>query len=459
MLRWCGQYGIVFAASGTGCGCLLPSLFSFTRQGVMFSTYADVLAHLDKVGLFHMDFGLHRMQAALQALGLMRPPFAVVQVLGTNGKGSTSTFLASMAQEQGCSTGLYTSPHFVFPAERIRINGVMLAEERWAALGNAIMEVRPDVTYFEFMTLLALLAFRESKVRVAVIEAGLGGAHDATTAFAADVLCYAPIGMDHTAILGNSLHAIASDKAGAIRSAAPVCSAAQEPEALAVLKAACAAHHAPLCLAPALPRGTVLGLAGEHQRGNAALAVAGWNALAAACALPNRAEARAEGLKKAFFAGRLQQTKAFCSLPALWLDGAHNEHGMRALALAIEQAACPPVALIFSCLKDKDWQAMSALLLHAVGKNCPIVVPSLHNERAAEADALVQHLHSLGAQQVCAVDDISLAFPLLEGEVPFGSRPVLICGSLYLLSEFYRLFPQYLERSRALCPRPTEEKV
>lgn len=422
----------------------------------MFGSYADVLAHLDSVGLFHMDFGLHRMQAALQALDLTRPPFAVVQVLGTNGKGSTSTFLASIAQEHGFTTGLYTSPHFVSPAERIRINGVMLPEDNWAAWGNAIMAVRPDVTYFEFMTLLALLAFRERGVRVAVIEAGLGGAHDATTAFAADVLCYAPIGMDHMAILGNTLHAIASDKAGAIRSSAPVCSAAQEPAALAVLQAACAAHHAPFCLAPALPQGTVLGLAGEHQRDNAALAVAGWNALTAACALPNRAGARSEGLKKAFLAGRLQQTKARCSLPALWLDGAHNEHGMRALTRAVQQASCPPSAVIFSCLNDKDWHAMSALLLNAVGKQCPIVVPVLHNERAADADMVVYYLHSLGAQQVCAVADISLAFPLLEGKVPFGSCPVLVCGSLYLLSEFYRLFPQYLERSRALCVVPAE---
>ena len=164
-----------------------------------FSTPADIQRHLDSLGLFHMDMGLGRMRRALAALDLARPPFVVAQVLGTNGKGSTSAFLASLALAHGCRVGLYTSPHFVSPTERIRIGGpeqpicAPWPAENWVEPANQVMAVAPELTYFEFLTVLALLGFAREGVELAVLEAGLGGRHDATTAVAADLLCYAPI--------------------------------------------------------------------------------------------------------------------------------------------------------------------------------------------------------------------------------------------------------------------------
>lgn len=111
-----------------------------------FSSAADVVRHLDGLGLFHMDLGLKRMHRALKALHLTRPPFVTAQVLGTNGKGSTAAFLASLGMAHGCRVGLYTSPHFVHPAERIRIDGRPWPEDAWAAPANAVMEVAPDLT-------------------------------------------------------------------------------------------------------------------------------------------------------------------------------------------------------------------------------------------------------------------------------------------------------------------------
>ena len=142
-----------------------------------FSDFTHIEQHLDSLGLFHMDMGLDRMRHALSALGLVRPPFVTVQVLGTNGKGSTASFLASLCAAHGLRAGLYTSPHFVSPTERIRIDGRPWPQELWAAQANKVMDAAPALTYFEFLTVLALLAFAEERVDVAILEAGLGGSH------------------------------------------------------------------------------------------------------------------------------------------------------------------------------------------------------------------------------------------------------------------------------------------
>ena len=177
-----------------------------------FHSFDDVQDHLDALGLFHMDFGLDRVRNALDALGLLTPPFVTVQIVGTNGKGSTSTFLSCVARAHGLKVGLYTSPHFVTPRERIRINGTMLPADRWPVLADRVMEAAPNLTYFEFLTALGLLAFAEAGVDLVVMEAGLGGHYDATTAMPVQAVCFTPIGMDHEKILGPTLTDIASDK-------------------------------------------------------------------------------------------------------------------------------------------------------------------------------------------------------------------------------------------------------
>lgn len=127
-----------------------------------FHSFDDVQDHLDALGLFHMDFGLDRMRNALDALGLLTPPFVTVQIVGTNGKGSTSTFLSCVARAHGLKVGLYTSPHFVTPRERIRINGTMLPADRWPVLADRVMEAAPNLTYFEFLTALGPARLRRS---------------------------------------------------------------------------------------------------------------------------------------------------------------------------------------------------------------------------------------------------------------------------------------------------------
>lgn len=417
-----------------------------------FSSYDDVQAHLDRLGMFHMDLGLGRMERALDALALAAPPFTVAQVVGTNGKGSTSAFLASISAAHGLRTGLYTSPHFITPRERIRIDGTMLAADLWPELANRVMAAGGEaLTYFEFLTVLALLAFREAGVQLAVLEAGLGGAHDATTAVAADVVCVTPIALDHQSVLGPSITAIAADKAGALRPGVPAVTAPQPSDAMDELRAAAEACGALLFAADdaaRLPAKATLGLAGPHQRTNALLALAAWATLAKANAWDVQEGSVRQGLAAAWIPGRLQRVERSDAdfpasqppLPArLLIDGAHNAHGLTALREALAAQDIRPAVTIFSCMADKDLAAMSAEVRRLAG-NAPVLVPTIRGTPRAARGA---DLAALLGPSAHAVPDLHSALREAAALAPQG--PVLLCGSLYLLGEFFTLRPDCLE--------------
>lgn len=422
----------------------------------MFASYADVCQHLQGLGLFHMDLTLARVQEALRALRLTRLPFPVAQVAGTNGKGSTAAFLAALAQAHGLRVGLYTSPHFVRPEERIRINGLPLPAEQWPEAGNALMRAAPHLTYFEFLTVLALWAFVRAGVEVAVLEAGLGGRMDATTACPADVLLMTPIALDHEAVLGHGLAAIAADKAAAMRPGELVFSAAQSPEAWQELSREAQAKGCRLHSATETPPDTPLGLAGPHQRVNAGLALAAWPTLAGLCGTAPTPQATARGLRRAFVPGRLQHcpARAGSVWPAIWpdadvwLDGAHNPHGMRALRAALAELGVRPAAVVFSCLADKAVGELLPLVADIAGQAPVLAVSVRGNARAASAAELAAGLRALGRNaRVPEAPDteagtLPAALATLAAAPPPGA--VLVCGSLYLLGEVFALYPHYL---------------
>lgn len=443
-----------------------------------FTTYNDVLAHLDKRGLFHMDFGLERIGNVLNALGIQRPPYTVIQVIGTNGKGSTSTFLASLAKAHGKRVGLYTSPHFITPRERIRIDGAMLEESAWPRLANAIFEAGGEVlTYFEFLTVLAALAFAEAHVDIAIMEAGLGGSWDGTTAVAADLLCVTPIGLDHQSVLGDTITAIAKDKAGAIREGQTVFMAPQESEAMAEFEAMARKRNAHLVVldnnnstlfaspympipvpppllkpifTPLIPPTTALGLHGPHQYINASLALRAWEHLSHIHNWPLSDYATQAGLQSTRIAGRydtLSSSKFPC--PFI-LDGAHNPHGLQSLAKAIHHDNIKPQAVIFACLADKDLDGLIPLLL-TIAQGAPLIIPTIqNNERALDGSILAERitLHKQGSAR--AVPDmqnaLDLAHQLVQHcETSTKTAPIVVCGSLYLLAEFFMLYPELLK--------------
>lgn len=435
-----------------------------------FSTFADVIAHLDCLGLFHVNMGLDRMNAAINALLPPKLPFRVVQILGTNGKGSTSAFLAAIASAHGCVTGLYTSPHFVSPEERIKIldnrgarantyNSMLVIgnsfKNEWVKHANRIIASVPDLTYFEFLTVLALLIFESCGVEVAVMEAGLGGRHDATTAIPADIICYTPIALDHTEVLGHDLESIARDKAAAIRDKATVCTSAQFPAVAKILsastyKAGCRFVQAGMAQ---LPEKRLL--YGQHQAANAGLALAAWLELAPAIGAKSSPCLEAEGLARAFMPGRLQSIPKTASHPALLLDGAHNPHGMLSLVRTLEAEKISPSAVIFSCLADKDWPAVVSILHNFLtrkkqSKNLRVIVPALDNPRAADVRTVAEALTRMKGLEAIAVeghDAVARAIAMLLASTSMDeeSGPVLITGSLYLLADFFTCHPCWLE--------------
>ncbi len=420
----------------------------------MFTSYADIQHFLHGLGLFHMDLSLSRMEKALQTLKLTTPSFVTVQIVGTNGKGSTSTFLESMARAHGLRTGLFTSPHFVSPRERVCINGLALSEEAWLPLAQKVHAAAPQLTYFEFLTVFAVLAFQEAAIDVAIIEAGLGGRHDATTALHRDALCITPISLDHEHILGNTLLAIAEDKAHAIQGHMPVFMAQQEPQVQVFLQNFAKERHATLHVAPTdaplFSQPHTLGLAGNHQQKNAALALQAWQWLSTRYTWPCTTENIYKGLATAFIAGRLQHISCQeANLPPnILLDGAHNVQGLEVLIKHVQNLAHPPSAIIFSCLRDKDTAGMLPLLqkLHALCNFCPLYIVDIqNNERALRQQDKEDFVAQLGHHAHVAEDLVStIALITHQQEAQNTQAPVLICGSLYLLGEFYQKYPAYL---------------
>jgi len=422
-----------------------------------FPDFASFQAYLDSLGMFHMDMGLSRIRRALKALGLEEPPAPSVQVIGTNGKGSTSTFLAQLFTTSGRTTGLYISPHFLSPRERILVDGAPLPEEMWRNAAEAVLSVSEDLspsrrlTYFELLTVMAAWLFRESSCQAAVFEAGLGGAHDATSALKHHLTAFTPIGMDHAAILGPTLADIARDKARAMRPDVPAVSADQEQKVSGILAetahdvgaplffardvaAGAEAHGAKWPDAPAMP--------GPHQADNLRLALAAFHLLAVGHGLREDPRLFACAARLAFIPGRFQIIPADNGFPELILDGAHNGPGLICLARALASLNKNPRAVVFACLKDKDLAGM--LPLARALTDGPIIVPGLDVPgRAMDPAALAAQI---GGGTLC-VPDTAAALEKIRGLNESGG-PVLICGSLYLLAAVYALRPDWLALPR-----------
>ncbi|MBI9079294.1 MAG: bifunctional folylpolyglutamate synthase/dihydrofolate synthase [Pseudodesulfovibrio sp.] len=390
---------------------------------------------MDRLGLFHMDLTLGRMEAFWDARGL--PDIPVIHVIGTNGKGSTSTFFGSIARAHGLKTGLFTSPHFISPRERVQVNRTMLSREIWVELGNEILATPggDSLTYFEFQTCLAMLVFERERVDLAIMEAGLGGKHDATNVFSPELILYTPIGMDHEKILGPALADIARDKAGAMREGSLAVTGPQEGEVMIELQNRAEQVGARLIYSVDVADSLLnvrLGLRGIYQTVNARIALAGWRWFAAGAGLKSEPRSEVFGLDSAFLPGRMQSVAI--DGQAVILDGAHNSHALVALKAALEADGISPGGVVFACLKDKDIEFMLPLV-RALSDG-PIFVPALENERAGNARDLAVAL----GERARPADSMGAALDACKDI----SGPIVVCGSLYLLAEFYTLYPQFL---------------
>jgi dihydrofolate synthase / folylpolyglutamate synthase len=393
----------------------------------------DPQRYLEALSPLAMRFGLQRMARALDDLGHPERVAPILHVAGTNGKGSTCAMAAAALGAAGHRTGLYTSPHLERFNERIAVDGEPISDP---ALGEAVAEVRaccpwhdggePEdrLSYFEFATLAALVHFARARVGVMVLEVGLGGRLDATNAVTPAVTAVAAIGLDHTQWLGETVEAVAREKAGIFKAGVPaVAHAVQPPGVLETLREVAIQAGAPFEVAPAGWDGP-MALAGAHQRGNAGLAAAALRALRRGGVTVGEPEI-ARGIATARWPGRLER------LGGVLLDGAHNPDGARALAAALADFhPGRPVELIFGALGDKDHRAMLAALAGAV-RRLHLVAPATPRARAvAELRVAAE---ALG---VAAVTYGGLAEALAGARAAArDGAPVVVAGSLYLVGE------------------------
>ena len=402
---------------------------------------------LDSRGLFHMELTLGRMREALRRLKLARPGFTVVQVVGTNGKGSTSACIERLAREHGVRTGLYSSPHFLSFRERVRVNGEMLPEDEWVAIANFLLGTCGDIglTYFEFLTVAALVAFDNAGVQLAVLEAGLGGTWDATTAVGRDLVAFAPFGMDHEGVLGATLTEISTDKAGAMRRltlSGTAFTGPQEADAMAVLQTV--SQETGVGLREVNPQVHDLlpekvSLPGPHQRDNAALALMVWHELRSRLCVPCCDDKEKGALVDVFVPGRFQRIAATDAHPELIFDGAHNVPALDVLLEALRDLKIAPSAVVFSCFADKNIPGITERV-RALSEQPVFIPPIAGTDRAADPEQLAQAVG--GNAQPCETLDAALEAAYAHAAGTPG--PVLICGSLYLLAGCYTCYPDYL---------------
>jgi len=388
--------------------------------------------YLDSLKPLSMRFGLERVERGLAALGHPERGLRILHVAGTNGKGSACAMAAEALRLAGHRTGLYTSPHLVRFNERIALDGAPISDED---LARAVDEVRracgwhdaggeDRLTYFEFATLAALVHFARQRAGAVVLEVGLGGRFDATNAVRPLACAVSRIGLDHVELLGDTLEAIAREKAGIFKPGVPaVSTAAQPPEALAALRAEAERRGAPFSVAPAAWDGPI-SLRGPHQVGNAALAAAALRLLDGA-GLPVPEQAVARGIAEARWPGRLEE------IAGVVLDGAHNPDGARALAAALP-VLYPgrPVELVFGVLADKDHEGMLRALGPAV-RGLHLAAPA---SPRARAPASYRALAAACAPRADEHASLPEALACARARAADGAV-VGVAGSLYLVGE------------------------
>ncbi len=370
-------------------------------------SYPDSVRYLYSLGnemKAGAKLGLDRMQILLAELGNPERQQRFVHVAGTNGKGSTCAMIANALSHAGLRTGLYTSPHLVEPTERIQMNGAAIAPSDFARAFETVHaaaeklltsdELDAHPSYFETVTAMALLTFRD-RCDISVLEVGLGGRLDATNVVAPELCVITPIAFDHESFLGNTLEAIASEKAGILKPGVPLILGKQLPAAEAIISQRARQLNCPIIRTAAAHL--------SHVRVNAFNSTFSLDGITYECALPGRHQvenataailacrelnvpspAIQAGLKHVHWPGRLE----FISRsPDFVLDGAHNPAGAAALASYIlEFWADRQVWIVYSAMRDKAVEEVTDRLFPLADR---VIVTAPDFPRALRPEAIL----------------------------------------------------------------------
>lgn len=394
--------------------------------------------YLCSLRTFGVRPGLENTQNAIAALkarhpGLPEPKF--LHIAGTNGKGSTCAFLDSILKEANIKRGLFTSPHLVELRERVRVDGEMIGEKRFEELCFEVKEIGDNLTFFEYLTVVAWLYFYLEGCEYVVWETGLGGRLDATSAVEPYATAVTNIGLEHTQYLGDTIAKIAAEKAGIIRPKIPLFHTC-EGVAKDVMAATCAKLGAP-CKHVTFTEGRIeplkyfisipeidlynaeLGLIGNYQYGNAAIAAN----IAKYCGIDT--VSILNGLKRAVWPGRLQILRKD---PLTILDCAHNSHGWQALVKSLSEISGKKWKVYFGMLSEKD-PKLALEILGPIAERISYIEPQ--NERRLTCEEWKKIVPKDGRFDLTfknSADALKNIFAETEGNI-------LICGSCYMAGE------------------------
>jgi dihydrofolate synthase / folylpolyglutamate synthase len=399
-------------------------------------TYKEAIDYLYGLRLFGAKFGLSNTLKLAEMAGNPQEKLRFIHVAGTNGKGSTCAMLESIYRTAGLKVGLFTSPHLVTFGERIQVNRqnipqadvVRQMEELKPLLAQFPAEHHP--TFFEVVTVMALRYFAEKKCELVIWETGLGGRLDATNIVTPLASVITNIQFDHEKWLGSTLTSIAAEKAGIIKQGVPVVSGAEEPEALEVIESTAQRNGAPLTVVtrkdlerPPLDE-IEIPLLGEHQRFNAAVALA---AVRAVSSIQVSEPAFRQGLSGVRWPGRLQLITRSSGQQVL-LDGAHNVAGACALKTALkEHFAERRITLVIGTLADKNADAICGELAPLADRI--LVVPVDSDRRASSSAVALSSARANASASVVEMPTLKAALESSQAEF------TVVTGSLYLVGE------------------------
>jgi dihydrofolate synthase/folylpolyglutamate synthase len=442
------------------------------------SQYRETIDYLYALQKHGIKLALSNSMRLMENLDNPHRKFRTVHVAGTNGKGSTSAFIASMLRAAGYRVGLYTSPHLVSFTERIRINGDPISEKRVVELAQRVRRAYGGLnspaggstamspTFFEVTTAIAFTYFAEEKVDIAVIEVGMGGRLDSTNVIIPLVSVITNIDLEHTEFLGTTLEQIATEKAGIIKPGVPLVTGAAQPEVVSVIERTADAKAAGISrlfkdfmpenvVSDAVPvfdyhgikaayQGLKLHLLGRYQVDNACLALAAIEYLRdAGVAVDEHAVRR--GLEQARWEGRMER---IAKRPDIYLDGAHNPASAKKLAATIRELkpAYGQLVLVIGILGDKDYQGIANEIVPLADR---VVVTKPQYSRALDVSFLAGEIRKLHTR-VTAAETVAESIALARD----GASPddlILVTGSLYVVGDARALLAAHDDEDGALA--------
>ncbi len=436
------------------------------------NAYQECLDRIYKLGRFGIKLELDTILNILRFLNNPQKNYNIVHVAGTNGKGSTATYIASILQTAGFKTGVYTSPHLVRFNERFTVNGRQICDQDVVKAYEAVHRVdmgKRKATFFEIATAMAFYYFSQEKVDWAVIETGMGGRFDATNIAIPKVSVITNLSIEHTDYLGNTISALAKEKGGIIKPHTPVITGVSQPSGLKVLKDLAKKKSSPFfeykkdfSARKTTGKDTydytgihqqfaslAIPLPGAHQKENMSLAIAACEVIFEQLKRKDKKRILTQdivrhGLSIAKWPGRLEHVR---ENPLVILDGAHNLHASKVLKNhLLSSLNGKKLTLVVGILDDKPYEKMLANLVPCAQR---VIITKAQIDRSLDPVVLEKAVRKISKASVTIIEDVKKA---VEHAVATTNKEDAVCiaGSLYVAGEAKEKFDNELEQNANL---------